>query len=111
MENFKKYCKQNYKKIINIMAISIVLLYIIFNICFGIFNLSSPKHTIVQIMMIVVIFIFTINVRKLTVTREQVKQIAKKTKEIFNKYILVKAIVILLVVKILESLITILINK
>jgi hypothetical protein len=64
-----------------------------------------------QIIMVLAIFIFNIRTRKLMINREKVKEVLKKCIEIINKYILIKAIVVLLVVKGLEQLILILINK
>lgn len=112
MGNFLKYCKNNKKKVFNIVIILIVFLYIFLNRCFGFFNLIESKsiNNIIQIIMILAIFILTIKVQKLTIDKEKVKEIAQKCREAFNKYILVKAIVILLVVKILEKLVEFIVN-
>ena len=112
MSDFFKYCKQNRKKIINIMIISILLLYILLNRCFGLFNLIKVQaiNNIILIIMIVDIVILTLKALKLKISRDKVKELIKSCIDIFNKYILVKAIVILLIVKILEKLLGLIIN-
>ncbi len=112
MERFLEYCKQNYKKIANVIIIAIVLIYILLNRCLELFNLESLNlnNVIIQVILVLASIVITIKTRKLSISRDKVKEVIKKCREIFNNFILVKVIVILLIVKILEKLLELIIN-
>lgn len=101
MSDFIKYCKQNKKRLLNIIILSIVPIYIIFSILFPNISIKFSKFSIVQIFMVLVILYFAINIRKVKLKR--LKEIIKKYKEFMNKNILVKSVTILGVIFLLTN--------
>lgn len=101
MNNFIKYCKQNKKQLFNIIMLSIIPIYIIFTIIFPYISIVISKNIIVQIILIISLLYFIINIKKFKI--EKIKYLFKKYIKTINKHILIKSITILIIIIIVNA--------
>lgn len=108
MSKFIKYCKKNLNNIIFVVAIIIVIIYISCGFFFPDTFFMKNQNPIILVSLTVFVLILLINTNR--INKKNIKKLIKNYKELVDKYILLKVINILIIVKVLERIVTIIKN-